>query len=93
MKALSGVKSVSYVRSHGDNANEFVVDPVVGYDIRKPLFELMRDKDWAVLQLRSNQMSLEDIFLRLTDDTTDTAVLERSLKRRKEQNEQEATQK
>ncbi len=93
IQALSGVKSVSYVRSHGENANEFVVDPVVGYDIRKPLFELMRDKDWAVLQLRSNQMSLEDIFLRLTDDTTDTAVLERSLKRRKEQNEQEATQK
>ena len=34
--------------------------------------------------MKNNEMSLEDIFLRLTDETFDSSTIERSLKLRKE---------
>ncbi|MBQ2676066.1 MAG: ATP-binding cassette domain-containing protein [Clostridia bacterium] len=83
LKNVKGVKSVSYVRPH-DKANEFVVEPIMGYDIRRPLFQLVTENNWPILQLKSNELTLEDIFLRLTDETIDTSNLERSLKARKE---------
>lgn len=83
LKSISGVKSVTYVRPH-TNACEFMVEPVVGYDIRKSIFESASLNNHALLMMKSNELSLEDIFLRLTDETFDTSTIERSLKSRKE---------
>lgn len=83
LNGINGVKSVTYFKPH-DNASEFNVEPVVGYDIRRAIFDMAVDNGFAILQMKSNEMSLEDIFLRLTDDTFDTTGIERSLKARKE---------
>ena len=83
LKAIMGVKSVTYFKPH-DNASEFNVEPVVGYDIRRSIFDMAVKNGFTVLQMKSNEMSLEDIFLRLTDETFDTTGIERSLKARKE---------
>lgn len=84
--ALPGVKSVHFVKSH-DNASEFAIDPVVGYDFRHALFSLAAEKNWPILQLQNNQMTLEDIFLRLTDESYYTEGLQKSLQIRKQANE------
>ena len=83
LKAINGVKSVTYFKPH-DNASEFNVEPVVGCDIRRSIFDMAVNNGFTVIQMKSNEMSLEDIFLRLTDDTFDTTGIERSLKARKE---------
>ena len=82
LKSVSGVKSITYVKPH-DNASEFTVEPVVGYDIRSGIFDNCVKSGFKLLQIKSNEMSLEDIFLRLTDETFNTNEIERSLKLRK----------
>lgn len=78
LQKVNGVKSVIYVNSHG-SSHEFVVEPRVGYDIRKNVFELCSNKKYTLLQMKSNQLSLEDIFLRLTDESFDTRSFEKSV--------------
>ena len=80
---LNGVKSVTYVKPH-DNAAEYEIEPVIGYDIRKTIFDAVVSRGFSLLQMKNNEMSLEDIFLRLTDETFDSSTIERSLKLRKE---------
>lgn len=83
LNGINGVKNVTYFKPH-DNASEFNVEPIVGYDIRRSVFDMTVSNGFKLLQMKSNEMSLEDIFLRLTDETVDTAGIERSLKARRE---------
>lgn len=83
---ISGVKSVSFLKPH-EKACEFTVEPVVGYDIRHDIFNAAVKNNMPILQMSSNEMSLEDIFLRLTDETFDTTGIEKSLKARKKAEE------
>lgn len=82
-KTLAGVKSIQFVKAHNQTAFEYVFDPIVGYDIRRPLSKLIAQNGWTILQMKSNELTLEDIFLRLTDGTVDTTELQRSLSKRK----------
>ena len=83
LKNISGVKSVMLVRENNDGSVEFNVDPVAGYDIRKSVFEMASLNNYAILKMSSNELTLEDIFLRLTDETYNTEAFERSLETRK----------
>lgn len=84
LKALPGVKSVMFVRENTyNNSCEFNVEPVAGYDIRKSVFEMASLNNYPILKMASNELSLEDIFLRLTDETFNTESIERSLEMRK----------
>ena len=88
IKKIPGVKSIQFVKDHNRSAFEYVVEPIVGYDIRRPLSALICEKGWTVLQMKSNELTLEDIFLRLTDATVDTTALKNSLEERKAATEQ-----
>lgn len=48
---------------------EFALEGVSGSDLRQPLFERLCDRRWPLLGLRSSELSLEDIFLRLTNES------------------------
>ncbi|OJU14166.1 MAG: ABC transporter [Clostridiales bacterium 43-6] len=91
LKTISGIKKVSYVGIR-DSFQEFIVDPIVGYDIRKPMFKLLASKNWPLMLLKSNEMTLEDIFLRLTDDSSESVNLEKVLRESKETKLAEAAQ-
>ena len=80
LKTVQGVKSVQYVRTVQDNINEYTVDPIMGYDIRKDVFELLSAAKWPIYQMKNNELTLEDIFLRLTDENQDASLIERALK-------------
>ena len=84
LKSLTGVKNVMFVRENTyNNSCEFNVEPVAGYDIRKSVFEMASLNNYPILKMASNELSLEDIFLRLTDDAYNTESIERSLEMRK----------
>lgn len=83
LKNVAGVKSFSYVRPH-EGAFEYVIEPVADYDIRQTVFDATVKSGLGLLQMKSNEMSLEDIFLRLTDEAYDTTAIENSLKLRRE---------
>ena len=79
LKIVPGVKSAQYIRTVNDDINVFVVDPIMGYDIRRGIFDVMSAGNWPILELKSNQLTLEDIFLRLTDENSNTKLLEKAL--------------
>ena len=81
LKSLKGVKSVQAAGA-GGYGQEYIINPIVGYDIRRALFSLLAEKNWPLLMLKSREMTLEDICLRLTDGTADTAALEKALQAR-----------
>ena len=69
-KTLMGIRGVNTVKSLGvvENASlDFEIEPLEDADIRKDIFLRMSDRKWPVLELSTDEMSLERIFLRLTD--------------------------
>ncbi len=72
MKILLSIKNVDSVLSNGireAGACEFVITPKDAADIRKDVFERLAERNRPILELRSNELTLEQIFLRLTDAT------------------------
>ncbi len=71
-KILNSVKNVESVVSQGlreENAYEFLLTPKENCDIRREVFERLAERGRPILNLSSNELTLEQIFLRLTDGT------------------------
>ena len=68
-RALSGMQGVRRVRNFGEKepgAYEYEIDAKEDADLRRPLFSLAAKRNWPILSMRSSELSLEDVFLRLT---------------------------
>ena len=63
---LPCVQSVESLGIQENNTFDFSLEPLNGMDIRGDIFSLMSLKNWPLLSMHSNELSLEDIFLRLT---------------------------
>jgi len=71
-KTLRGMKFVEDVQNFGEKepgAWEYEIRVSEGHDLRKPLFLLAAKRNWPVLAMTSSDLSLEDVFLRLTGST------------------------
>lgn len=78
LKTISTLPSVESVRSVGTvetGSVDYEVIPLDGEDVRRPIFERLAERRWPVLSLNSNELTLEQIFLRLTDDTFNSEQL------------------
>ena len=71
--ALSGVKSVSVLGVREQGTVDLLIETDPKVDIRKPLFGLLSDRNWPLMGLNNSELSLEDIFLKLTE-TVDKAA-------------------
>ena len=72
LKILQSVRDVESVVSQGlreEGAYEYLLIPKGDADIRRSVFERLAERGRALLELRSNELTLEQIFLRLTDAT------------------------
>lgn len=47
--------------------NDFIVIPKAKIDVRREVFERLADRKWPILSMVSGQLTLEEVFLRLTD--------------------------
>ena len=73
LEALSTVKGVKSVTSLGckeQGSFDFLIDPEENTDIRKAVFERVVSRGKSILSLNSNKVSLEQVFLRLTEAGT-----------------------
>lgn len=82
LSTIPGVKAVTFVGPRETGAFEFEVEPVKGTDIRKIMFDRLADRHWPLLSSTTNALSLEQIFIRLTDGTDDD-IIKRALINRK----------
>jgi ABC-2 type transport system ATP-binding protein len=65
LRAVPGVMSVTADRAGGDSRSVFTVETSVGKDLRKELARTVVEKGWGLYELRTVEMSLEDVFLHL----------------------------
>ena len=67
--AMQEVYGIKYLETQGSsNKDEFsyIVEADKEIDVRKPLFNKLAEHGFAILELKSLSLSLEDIFLQLT---------------------------
>ncbi len=70
LEALSTVKGVKNVMSLGckeQGSFDFLIEPQDDADVRKDVFERVVSRGKTILSLTSNKISLEQVFLRLTE--------------------------
>lgn len=67
LRGAEGVRSVTFAGEQEKNSCDFVIETDPTLDVRKPLFYTLAKAGFPILELRPQDMSLEDIFLELTN--------------------------
>ncbi len=70
---LTSIKDVESVTSLGimeSGSVDYLVEPKGDCDVRRAIFERLSERKWPILELSSKQLTLEQIFLRLTEGVT-----------------------
>ncbi|MBQ5746427.1 MAG: ATP-binding cassette domain-containing protein [Clostridia bacterium] len=70
LEALKGVSGVTHAEVSSEREKDsytYHVESESGYDMRKNLFFAMAEKQWPVIAIEEESVSLEDVFIRLTD--------------------------
>jgi len=82
LKTLKNVVDVEGFGEKEPGVYEFTVEGREGADLRRDLFHLAAKRDWPILSLSNTDLSLEDVFLRLTSASyiKDNAVLQQAMK-------------
>jgi ABC-2 type transport system ATP-binding protein len=65
--SVPGIKEYRCIGSKEEGSFDFVIEPKPGCDIRGAISDRMSERKKTILSLRSGEMTLEQIFLRLTD--------------------------
>jgi len=66
LRAINGVERVTRRDEYGNNGvGEYVVEAIKDRDIKRNIAPVIVNKGWALLELRPQEMSLEDIFVKL----------------------------
>ena len=71
LRAIPGVQEVT--RTDREDVGSYNIETVSGADLREQISNLVHEKGWGLLRLQPIQMSLEEIFLRLTITESGTA--------------------
>lgn len=70
LDALDGVLKCISLGVHEKDSADWQIECANGRDIRRDLFALLAEKNWPLLALDNGELTLEDIFLRLTTDSS-----------------------
>lgn len=66
--SVRGVKTVEFLGSRESGTYDFRVEPEAGVDVRRMIFDRLSERHWAIVSLLNNELTLEQIFLQLTDE-------------------------
>ena len=67
LNAIPGVKDLRFAGSKEAGTVDYIIEPKENCDIRAAVSERLAERKKTILSLSSNEMTLEQIFLRLTD--------------------------
>lgn len=70
LSAINGVKKVSQMGEKSGRC-DYVIDFAAGRDVRKDIFDTAVKNGWTLLEMKESELSLEEIFLRLTGEYID----------------------
>jgi ABC-2 type transport system ATP-binding protein len=67
LASIPGVKNVTCTGMQEKNSNDFIIEPDGNTDVRRSIFNRLAERNWPLMLMQSNELSLEQIFLRLTE--------------------------
>ncbi|MDR0248058.1 MAG: ABC transporter ATP-binding protein [Oscillospiraceae bacterium] len=67
LKSRDGVKKAEPIGEVEERSCDFLVESLPNMDVRKPLFSALAAAGWPILMLRPETVSLEDVFISLTE--------------------------
>jgi ABC-2 type transport system ATP-binding protein len=68
LREISGVQYADATTEAEPGAFDYLVEAKPNVDIRKPMFNALAKAGFPILQLKSMDLSLEDIFVKLVDN-------------------------
>ena len=74
LKTVRGVKNVTSMGTKEKGSFDFLIEPKDNVDIRADVYERVVSRNKTLLSLTSNKLSLEQIFLRLTEAANNDEV-------------------
>lgn len=77
LDAIPQMQRVFVNRAVEERVNEFYLEAKEGADIRREVFKKLASRNYPILMMRSNELSLEEVFLSLRRETS-TAARSRS---------------
>lgn len=77
VRTMDGVVSVRADMEREPGVFEYEIESEPGTDIRRDLNKLIRSKGWNILMMKPDELTLEDIFLKITmGDTVETKTVD-----------------
>ncbi|MBQ2815670.1 MAG: ATP-binding cassette domain-containing protein [Clostridia bacterium] len=76
IKTIPGVSDVTLLGKSELGSFEFKIDVAGNNDIRGELFSRLADRNWPLLMLKPNELTLEEVFMKLVDGTADVTQIE-----------------
>ena len=73
LRGMQGMKSVTATGEKEGDASAFLLEGARGIDIRKPLFRLLAEKNYPLMELAPTGTDLESIFIRLVEKSDASA--------------------
>ena len=77
LMTLHQVREVTSLGQKEPDVFEFTIEGEQGADLRRDLFFLASRKGWPILSLKTNDLTLEDVFLRLTSGSLEEAEVQK----------------
>lgn len=68
LKQIPDMESVRFVRSVDKTVSEYELNPKSGKDVRREVFKRMASRNYPILMMRGSELTLEEIFLKLTTE-------------------------
>lgn len=65
---INGVANVDDLGEKEKGTFDFIVEAEKGVDLRRTIFTRLAERGYPILSMRSSEMTLEDIFLQLTEE-------------------------
>lgn len=71
LTSIRGVASVDCLGQRESGSNDYHIQPEEGADVRAAIFQRMSERKYTVLMMKTNELTLEQIFLQLTERDMD----------------------
>ncbi|MBE6781691.1 MAG: ATP-binding cassette domain-containing protein [Ruminococcaceae bacterium] len=81
LNGVPGIKEIRHLSSKEAGTVDFILEPKAGHDIRAAVSERLAERKKTLLSLTSNEMTLEQIFLRITEGTATEKLVKKADKK------------
>ena len=77
LRTIPGVKAVNSLGKREKSACEFSVEVAENVDIRPEIFRRLAERNWPILMMQPNELTLEQIFVRLVNGEGEAVVVKK----------------